>query len=152
MHRKSSQKSALLLWTFWVLILELCLDILQFLHAKDVKKFGCVHSTVQKIVQQFLCLQSKCMLCEVRMLIDISDILGNITNRLVLVYHEDPFTAVWASTMVPYCVLLTKHNKIMGKEEGITAVGDFQDEDCRYMELNLMPQPLNFHILSRWNL
>ena len=81
MHRKSSQKSALLLWTFWVLILDLCLDILQFLHAKDVKKFGCVHSTVQKIVQQFLCLQSKCMLCEVRMLIDISDILGNITNN-----------------------------------------------------------------------
>ena len=37
-------------------------------------------------------------------------------------------------------VLPTKHNKIMGKEEGITAVGDFQDEDCRYVELNLMPQ------------
>ena len=28
----------------------------------------------------------------------------------------------------------------MGKDEGITAVGDFQDEDGRYVELKLMPQ------------
>ena len=43
-----------------------------------------------------------------------------------------------------YRVLLTKHNKNMGKdstkEEGITAVGDFQDEEGRVVELNLMPQ------------
>ena len=42
--------------------------------------------------------------------------------------------------MVSYSVLLTKHNKNMGKEEGITAVGDFQDEEGRVVELNLMPQ------------
>ena len=35
-----------------------------------------------------------------------------------------------------------EHNRIKGKEEGITAVGDFQDEDCLQsnVELNLMPQ------------
>ena len=79
------------------------------------------------------------------MLIDILDILGNVTGRLIRVYHEDPFKAVWASTMMQYSVLLTNHNKIKGKEEGITTVDDFRDEDCWVVELNLMPTS----ILSR---
>ena len=122
---------------------DLCLGILPFLSAKDVEKFGCVHSTTQKFVQQFLNMRGKCMLIEVRMLIDISDILRNVTDKLVRVYHEDFFKAVWASTMVTvlYRVLLTKHNKIMtGKEEGTTAPGNFQNEDSSYVVLNLMPQ------------
>ena len=57
---------------------------------------------------------------------------------------EDPFKAVWNSSLMAFRVLPTKpeRNRIKGKEarEGITAVGDFQNEDCRYVELNLMPQ------------
>ena len=34
---------------------------------------------------------------------------------------DDPFKAVWSSTLKAFRVLPTKHNKIMGKEEGITA-------------------------------
>ena len=76
---------------------DLCLGILPFLSAKDVEKFGCVHSMTHKFFQQFLNMRGKCMLIEVRMLIDISDILGNVTDKLVRVYHEDFFKAVWDS-------------------------------------------------------
>ena len=116
--------------------LDLGQNILPFLSLKDLKKFGCVYKTLQEFVKKFLNTRGKCMLCEDRMLGQD----GNVTGKLIRVYHEDPFKKVWASTMVSYSVLLTKHNKNMGKEEGITAVGDFQDEEGRVVELNLMPQ------------
>ena len=59
---------------------------------------------------------------------------------MISIYIDDPFKAGCSSTLKAFRVLPSKHNKIMGKEEGITAVGDFQDEGGCYAELNLMPQ------------
>ena len=74
------------------------------------------------------------------MLLEISDILGDVTERMISVYMDDPYKAGCSWTLRAFRVLPSKHNKIMGKEEGITAVGGFQDERGRYVELNLMPQ------------
>ena len=51
------------------------------------------------------------------MLFEISDILGDVTERMISIYIDDPFKVVWSSTLMAFRVLPTKYNKIMGKEE-----------------------------------
>ena len=119
-----------------LMTLDLGQNLLPFLSLKDLKKFGCVHKSVQAFVRKYLTTRGKCLLCEEKMLSEISDILGDVTERMI----SDPFKAGCTSTLRAFRVLPSKHNKIMGKEEGITAVGGFQDERGRYVELNLMPQ------------
>ena len=60
------------------------------------------------------------MLSEEKMLFEISDILGDVPERMISIYIDDPFKAVWSSTLKAFRVLPAKHNKIMGKEEGLT--------------------------------
>ena len=115
------------------------LILLPFLSLKDLKKFGCVNKSVQAFVGKYLTTRGKCLLCEEKMLREISDILGDVTNRMISIYMDDPFKA-GGVVLRAFRVFPSKHNKIMGKEEGITAVGGFQDERGRYVELNLMPQ------------
>ena len=59
------------------------------------------------------------------MLLEISDILGDVTERMISVYMDDPYKAGCSWTLRAFRVLPSQHNKIMGKEEGITVVGDF---------------------------
>ena len=115
------------------------LILLPCLSLKDLKKFGCVNKSVQAFVGKYLTTRGKCLLCEEKMLTEISDILGDVTNRMISIYMDDPFKA-GGVILRAFRVFPSKHNKIMGKEEGITAVGGFQDERGRYVELNLMPQ------------
>ena len=98
-----------------------------------------MNKSVQAFVGKYLTARGKCLLCEEKMLTEISDILGDVTNRMISIYMNDPFKA-GGVVLRAFRVFPSKHNKIMGKEEGITAVGGFQDERGRYVELNLMPQ------------
>ena len=91
-------------------------NILPFLSLKDLKKFGCVHKTIS--VRKYLATRGKCLLCEDRMLFEISDILGDVTERMISIYIDDPFKVVWSSTLMAFRMLPIKYNKIMGKEEG----------------------------------
>ena len=104
-----------------LMTLDLGQNLLPFLSLKNLKNFGCMHKTVQEFVRKYLTTRGKCLLCEERMLFEISDILGDVPERMISIYIDDPFKAVWSSTLKAFRVLPTKHNKIMGKEEGITA-------------------------------
>ena len=87
---------------FSFMILDLALDILPFLSAKDLKKFGCVHNLTQLAaqVQKHLNAPGQYMLSEDKMLFDISDILGKVTKGAIQIYTENPFNvkAAWRSS------------------------------------------------------